>query len=133
MRKEEMIVYDEWYNWLTKENNVHVDLTVYLRASPDTCYERIKSRSRTEESQISKKYIEQLHSLHESWLISDAGISKRPSPVIVIPANGTREEMLQRFEKLTPYILGGKEWSPELDIFAEHRNGEDASLAKVRA
>lgn len=52
MKDEEMVVYDEWFKWLTRD--VKVDLTIYLRASPDTCINRIKSRSRTEESQISK-------------------------------------------------------------------------------
>lgn len=70
-------------------------------------------------AQSFQAYLETLHSLHDDWLIGEGGISKRPSPVMVIPADGSREEMLQRFERITPYILGDKEWSPDVNIFAD--------------
>lgn len=44
------------------------DFTIYLRASPEICYERVKKRGRLEESPINITYLQLLHELHEDWL-----------------------------------------------------------------
>jgi deoxyadenosine/deoxycytidine kinase len=43
------------------------DLMIYLHASVDTLYERIKYRGRPEEQNIPRDYMESLHQLYESW------------------------------------------------------------------
>ena len=47
--------------------------------------ERINVRARSEENQIPLDYLEQLHSLHEDWLIQ--GKYPVPAPVLVIDAD----------------------------------------------
>lgn len=42
---------------------------VYLKADPQRVYERIKKRARSEEQCVPLSYIEELHKLHEDWLI----------------------------------------------------------------
>lgn len=54
-------------------------LTVYLRTTPEVVYERMKVRGRNEESTVSLSYLQQLHDLHENWLIK--GAKHRPAPV----------------------------------------------------
>lgn len=48
----EYAVYDEYFKFLTKDNLAPVDLILYLKASPEVCLKRIKSRNRNEETTI---------------------------------------------------------------------------------
>ena len=45
-------VLTEWFDWILKNEKINVDLIVYLRASPETCLERIKKRARQEEARV---------------------------------------------------------------------------------
>lgn len=69
------------------------DFSIYLRATPENCYERIKKRGRPEEIPIDLSYLRLLHGLHEDWL------SVRGSDnIIVLNMNGTPEEALNELE-----------------------------------
>ena len=59
-----------------------IKILVYLRASPDTCLERLQKRSRKEEASVPIEYLEDLHLLHEDWLISQDKFPV-PAPVLV--------------------------------------------------
>lgn len=73
-------ILQDWYEYF--RNNVHIqaDLIVYLRTTPEVVYERMKKRGRSEESLVPLEYLQQLHELHENWLIH--GHHYRPAPVI---------------------------------------------------
>lgn len=58
------------------------DLVVYLRASVTTLMERIQSRGRAYERQITPDYLEQLNQLYEDWI---AHFSL--CPVLTVPAD----------------------------------------------
>jgi deoxyadenosine/deoxycytidine kinase len=58
------------------------DLVVYLRASVSTLIERIQSRGRAYERQITPEYLEQLNQLYEEWI---ARFSL--CPVLTVPAD----------------------------------------------
>jgi deoxyadenosine/deoxycytidine kinase len=58
------------------------DLVIYLRASVATLYERIKSRRRGYELQISPEYLEQLNELYEKWIANF-----NLCPVLTVPAD----------------------------------------------
>ena len=65
----ETSVLQEWYDFLLKEHNdLAVDVVIYLRATPDTCLERIRKRGREGEESITLEYLQELHQLHEDWL-----------------------------------------------------------------
>ncbi|PVD35459.1 hypothetical protein C0Q70_02422 [Pomacea canaliculata] len=53
-------ILQKWHEWLSKNANIGVDLIVYLKASPETCYNRIKKRNRSEECDISLVCIAEL-------------------------------------------------------------------------
>jgi deoxyadenosine/deoxycytidine kinase len=67
---------------------------VYLRSSPEDCYERILKRKRTGENKISLDYLKLLHNAHEEWL------SKRKDVVIIDIKNWTD------FTVYKKYIVG---------------------------
>ena len=84
----EYAVLDEWFKFLTGPDSalpLNVDLIIYLRTTPEKALERINVRARSEENTIPLEYIQQLHSLHEEWLIS--GKYPLPAPVLVIDAD----------------------------------------------
>jgi len=64
---------------------------VYLRAKPETCLKRIKFRNRPEEQSITLDYLQQLHELHEEWLLSRTRTSI--TPVFIIDADQTKEHV----------------------------------------
>jgi deoxyadenosine/deoxycytidine kinase len=62
-------LYNNWFKWLNNKFNVEPSGYIYIRASPETCYERIKQRNRDEESNITLDYLKDLNRKHEDWLI----------------------------------------------------------------
>jgi deoxyadenosine/deoxycytidine kinase len=52
------------------------DKVIYLRATPEACMRRIKSRARDAEVGIDINYLRQLHSKYESWLMSAEMVDK---------------------------------------------------------
>jgi deoxyadenosine/deoxycytidine kinase len=61
---------------------------VYLRAKPETCLERIRTRNRPEEQSITLDYLNQLHERHEEWFSS-----RNRTPVLIVDANQTKEHV----------------------------------------
>lgn len=72
-----------------------------LRSKPETCFERLKIRARSEETNVSLEYLQSLHNRHEDWFIEkkpSLKISKRISniPVLVIDCD---EDFLKNKER----------------------------------
>ncbi|ROT76800.1 deoxynucleoside kinase isoform X1 [Penaeus vannamei] len=103
MTEPEYNVYCEWYNMITQNLNVDVDLIVYLRTDPNKVHERIRKRARSEEQTIPMQYLEDLHKLHEDWLIEKK--HPLPAPVLILDANENLCSMYKKFEEHTSEIL----------------------------
>ncbi|PVD38011.1 hypothetical protein C0Q70_00616 [Pomacea canaliculata] len=71
-----------WFDWLVKSEKASLDLIVYVKADPEVCYERIKKRSRKEEALVPFSLLENLHALHEEWLIEQKHMAPH-APVVV--------------------------------------------------
>lgn len=70
------------------------DVIVYLRADPETSYERMMKRGRVAERYVSLDYISQVHDLYEKVM---QGWESR---VIVIDANRTPEEVYEEAKSM---------------------------------
>ncbi len=68
---------DFYHKYVRPQDN---QIYIYLKASPETCANRIKKRGRVEEESIGLEYLTGLANYHDSWLLSD----KLKSNVIVI-------------------------------------------------
>jgi thymidylate kinase len=77
-------------------------VTVYLRSSPEVCYERIQRRRRPEETTVSLSYLQELHEFYEEWLIQ----AQTHVSVLVIDANKELDEVRQLCVENQNYILG---------------------------
>lgn len=67
-------VYLSLQDWTRENIKYKIDAIIYLRASPEISMERIKKRSRNEESNIPFEYIKQLHNKHDEWLLCNKEI-----------------------------------------------------------
>ncbi|KAG8544364.1 hypothetical protein GDO81_022607 [Engystomops pustulosus] len=104
MPEVDYVVLTEWFNWIIKNIDLSVDLIVYLRTSPETCYQRLKTRCREEERVIPMEYLDAIHVLYEEWLIKQSSFPV-PAPVLVIDADKNMEEMIQHYEENRGKIL----------------------------
>ncbi|KDP34816.1 hypothetical protein JCGZ_11178 [Jatropha curcas] len=69
MNEMEISIYDSWFDPVVSVlPGLIPDGFIYLRASPDTCHQRMKLRRRAEEGGVSLDYLRDLHEKHESWL-----------------------------------------------------------------
>lgn len=106
MSSVEYGVYRKWFDWMVTEEKPHVDLIVYLRTSPEECFERIKRRSRTEESEIPMSLITSIHECYEDWLIRKTKFPV-PAPVLILDGNKELKDMFKIYETNTKSILLG--------------------------
>jgi hypothetical protein len=66
----------------------------------------VKARARGEENSIPLQYLQELHDLHDEWLLGSADSKfKVPAQVIVIDANKDKEEMLVEYKKQESVIF----------------------------
>lgn len=79
--KRDYTTYQELYQVLT-EFLPPPDLVVYLKASPQTLFQRIVSRGREYEKTISLEYLAQLNQLYEEWIASFC-----LCPILTVPAD----------------------------------------------
>ena len=107
LTEAEYAALSEWFEFLTASselNLIHVDQIVYLRTDPEVAYERVKKRARPEEHLIPFKYLEDLHELHEDWLIRKTKF--QPSaPVTIIDANPELEHMSGHYTECSQQLI----------------------------
>ncbi|XP_037671549.1 thymidine kinase 2, mitochondrial isoform X2 [Choloepus didactylus] len=104
MPEVDYVVLSEWFDWIVRNIDVSVDLIVYLRTTPETCYQRLKMRCREEEKVIPLEYLDAVHHLYEEWLIQ-GGRFPVAAPVMVIEADHNMQKMLELFEQNRDRIL----------------------------
>ena len=58
--------YNYWYNSFMEISQV--DIIIYISTDPRVCYNRIKNRNRSGESNIPLDYLTKCHIMHENWI-----------------------------------------------------------------
>lgn len=96
IEKAEHDILQKWNDFTTENFAVKPNLIVYLRAEPHQVCNRIKKRGRCEESNIDFEYINQIHDLHDKWLL---GKECHNVSVLVLNANLSAREVQQEFEE----------------------------------
>lgn len=91
LTKFEWKLYVEWFSWLVDGFTEKPSAFIYLRTSPEVCYERLKKRNRHEEAQVPLEYLVALHKAHEAWLIENSFSEMDKVPVLIL-------DMDQEFE-----------------------------------
>lgn len=85
----EWLMYSQWIEFLVHGHCTPPRGFIYLRATPEVCFERMKRRSRSSESTVPLEYLQQVHQKHEQFLINQEGIepSLKAVPVLVLDCN----------------------------------------------
>ena len=82
-------IYLKWFDEFIQD----IPLTgiIYVRASPEKCFERVQKRSREGET-ISLEYLKNCHAYHEKWLNTEPSIC-------TLDANPDREKIERDYDK----------------------------------
>nr|BAH71154.1 ACYPI006573 [Acyrthosiphon pisum]BAH71155.1 ACYPI006573 [Acyrthosiphon pisum] len=104
MAAPEYSVLDAWYNWLIENVQIESDLIIYLRTDPEIAYQRIKTRNRSEEKNISLEYIQHLHELHDKWLNVHITDVPKNIPVVIVDANQSMDLVRKQFKGIRDLI-----------------------------
>ena len=89
--------------------DLHLDLVIYLRTTPEVAYGRMLNRGRAEESTCPLSYLAALHESYEDWLIRDKAQDSQVQHVIVVDANQSREDVAADcIEQLTKFLSKNK-------------------------
>ncbi len=99
--KLEWDLYQQWFEWLVDNYSQKPDGFIYLRTSPEICYERLKKRAREEESIIAFDYLKLLHDKHEDWLVHKKNIAEylMNTPVLSLDCDNDFENSEREIEK----------------------------------
>ncbi|MBY0345592.1 MAG: deoxynucleoside kinase [Neisseriaceae bacterium] len=82
----EWSIYSQWIDHSFNKKCLPPKGFIYLRTSPEVCFERIGKRGRESEKGISFEYVKQIHDQHEKFLINKEGLtsSLKKVPVLVL-------------------------------------------------
>lgn len=82
-------LYQEFFQFLTRTQCEQPQGFIYLRVDPATSYERMKRRNRSAESTVPLEYLEDIHRLHDEFLIDRHKVvdSIKKTPVLVLDCN----------------------------------------------
>jgi deoxycitidine kinase len=111
MSPEEMLIYRKWHNivsdLLAEYTKAHAVGVIYLKADPETSFERIQVRSRRGESDnIDMEYIRQLHDRHEAWLTKGGGVGVGGNNMLVVDANPDCIRDVQAAKEMQRVVTG---------------------------
>lgn len=135
-------IYKEWFGWLVQAYTKKPSGFIYLRTTPEVCFDRIQKRSRCEESSIPLSYLEALHSRHEEWLINKQEVlaSLLDVPILILDCTKefetdsiARNIMLQQVQQFVHTSTRGH-YGPQSDNVIHHShqqtigNQEKASI-----
>jgi len=110
MSSLEWQLYKEWFAWLVYQYTTLPTGFIYLQTNPQICYDRMKIRSRSEESAVSLDYLTMLHTKHENWLVKKEGIDEniRKIPVLVLQCDEDFEhnisEQIKHIQRIVDFF-----------------------------
>ncbi len=96
-------VYNLWHGHIKELFGQPIVGTIYLRATPEKCLERIQKRQRQSEDTISIDYVRSVHHKHEEWLMGSAAAN---SNILVLNANEELPNLDKHVEAVVKFIDG---------------------------
>lgn len=103
-------IYNKWVNFMIHTKCRPPQGFVYLRATPEICFERIQKRKRPAERTLTLKYLKQIGAAHENLLLSKTGLPQnlKNIPTLILDCNqefvNSPELMQKHVEKLRAFF-----------------------------
>jgi deoxyadenosine/deoxycytidine kinase len=118
MSSLEWSLYQELWEWFVAHYTQTPIGFIYLRTTPEKCYERLLKRNRSEESAVSLEYITTLNDKHEKWLIQKDGIARslKNVPVLVLDCSKEFEVDLEEQKEYVRQITQFFHFNQNLDL-----------------
>lgn len=116
-------LYKECFDWLVLNFSYKPSGFIYLRTTPEKCFDRLKKRNRSEESCVSLDYLKKLHEKHENWLIEkqDCAYYLKDIPILVLEVDSEFEKnksfMNELQEKIVNFMALHKNVAQEKNSF----------------
>lgn len=83
--------YNYWFD--TFKEKTKLNTIIYVNTSPEICFERIKKRNRTGESDIPLEYLNHCHTLHTEWLTISESKNIEDINIIIFDGNKDLDEL----------------------------------------
>jgi len=99
MTNLEWSLYQEWFFWLVEHHVVIPTGFVYLKGSPEVCFDRLKIRDRKEEAGVPLDYLKLLHEKHEGWLVHKKDVAPCVADVPVLVLDRGKDWKVESEEK----------------------------------
>ena len=98
-------ILNEWFRYMTggELGEFGADLIIYLRTDPKVALDRVRTRDRKEERNITLEKMENLHKYYEDWLIGQVN-KKNPNKLWIVDANKPQREMEVEFRQMWKLI-----------------------------
>ena len=82
-------IYSQWVDYLITNQCKAPQGFIYLQATPEVCFERMRKRNRSGEESVQMDYVQQIHDWHEKLLIDKQDIPEnlQQVPVLVLDCN----------------------------------------------
>jgi len=95
-------IYNQWADFLIHKKCTPPHGFIYLKASPEVCFERTQKRSLPAEHSITLKYLKQIDRAHQLFLVDKEGLPHvlKQIPVLVIDCN---EDFLENPRKMADH------------------------------
>ena len=93
-------ILNEWFNHITCNESIRVDLIIYLKTKPENCEIRIKNRNRLGEEKITLDYLNKLDILYDNWLAGPYTKIK----TIIIPNDQSFNDLEKSIIDLIDYL-----------------------------
>jgi len=109
-------VYLKWVDFLVHKQCTPPLGFIYLRATPEICFERMKKRNRSGEESLSLDYMTKLGNWHEKFLFHQNGLPEniKRIPVLVLDCN---QDFVENKERT-------REQLAKVDVFVRETQGK---------
>ncbi|QQR48702.1 deoxynucleoside kinase [bacterium] len=114
----EWLIYSQWIDYSFSKKCLPPHGFIYLRTTPEVCFERIGLRGRESEKGISLEYVRQIHDQHENFLIKKEGLADNVKNIPVLVLDCTQDfvnndelfasyvDLLKNFFKQAQSVIG---------------------------
>jgi|SaaInlStandDraft_3_1057020.scaffolds.fasta_scaffold04066_6 deoxyadenosine/deoxycytidine kinase len=89
LNSAEWAIYQKWVDFLLRDQCKPPLGFIYLKSTPETCFQRVKKRNRASEKNLTIETLKKIHEFHERFLVQKKDIFEelKNTPVLILNCN----------------------------------------------